>query len=320
MIGLDALGIAAGLLPAAVAVHHAMDRNSSTRWRNVVFWGAFATTLMAGPWLPNLVNGLLVLVMVAMAAWGLRPGPVSSTSDAERSALAGRIGLRLFLPALCVPVVALAGTLLLPDGKIAGIALIDPKQVTLVSLAVAILIAFALAMRLTGAGRAVPAAEARRLTDAVGWAMVLPQMLAALGGIFTLAGVGTVVADGVAGVVPMTTPLVAVTLYCLGMALFTMVMGNAFAAFPIMTVGIGIPFVIQHFGGDPAAVVALGMLAGFCGTLMTPMAANFNIVPAAVLELRDRHAVIRVQTPTALILLVFNILLMAFVAFPGGPW
>lgn len=31
------------------------------------------------------------------------------------------------------------------------------------------------------------------------------------------------------------------------------------------------------------------MLSGFCGTLMTPMAANFNIVPAALLELSDRN-------------------------------
>ena len=65
------------------------------------------------------------------------------------------------------------------------------------------------------------------------------------------------------------------------MALFTMIMGNAFAAFPVMTAAIGVPLLIQHFGGDPAVVGAIGMLAGFCGTLMTPMAANFNIVPAA---------------------------------------
>ena len=37
------------------------------------------------------------------------------------------------------------------------------------------------------------------------------------------------------------------------------------------------------------------MLTGYCGTLMTPMAANFNIVPAALLELDDPYAVIRAQ-------------------------
>jgi uncharacterized membrane protein len=318
MIGLDALGIVAGLLPATVAVHHAVDRRSPTRWRNCLFWAAFATTLIAGPWLPDLIDGGLVLLMVALAAIGLRPAAAASTADTDRAALARRFGARLFLPALCVPLVTLAGTLMLPKGMIAGRALIDPRQVTLVALVAGTLVALLFAIRLTRPPRGAPAGEARRLADAVGWAMVLPQMLAALGGIFAAAGVGKVVADGVVGLVPLDAPWIATLLYCVGMALFTIVMGNAFAAFPIMTGGIGIPIVIQHFGGNPAAVAALGMLSGFCGTLMTPMAANFNIVPAAVLELRDRYAVIRVQTPTALVLLVLNIAIMALCAFPGA--
>ena len=58
------------------------------------------------------------------------------------------------------------------------------------------------------------------------------------------------------------------------------------------------------------------MLSGFCGTLVTPMAANFNVVPAALLELPDRNGVIRVQAPTALIFLLGNIVLMYLLAFP----
>jgi uncharacterized membrane protein len=319
MIGLDALGIVAGLLPATVALHHALDRRAPRRWRNALFWGAFAVTLMAGPWLPHVVDGGLVLLMVALATTGLKPGPVPTTNDAERQVLTDRFGMRLFLPALCVPAIALAGTLLMSSGSIAGVAIIDPKQVTLVFLVLGIAVALAFAIRLTRPPRAAPAMEARRLADTIGWAMVLPQMLAALGGIFAAAGVGKIVADGVTGLVSLNTPLIATLLYCVGMALFTIVMGNAFAAFPIMMAGIGIPFLIHHFGGDPAAVAAIGMLAGFCGTLMTPMAANFNIVPAAVLELRDRYAVIRVQTPTAILLLIVNIAIMAFFVVPGVP-
>ena len=117
----------------------------------------------------------------------------------------------------------------------------------------------------------------------------------------------------------LIVPLVAVVVYCLGMALFTVIMGNAFAAFPVMTAAIGLPFVVVQFGGNPAIVCAIGMLAGFCGTLMTPMAANFNVVPANLLELPDRDAalngVIRAQLPTALILLGINIALMYALAF-----
>lgn len=319
MIGLDAIGIAAATLPATVALHHAFDVRAPRRWRNTAFWSAFAITLGAGPWLPDLANGCLVLAMVALASWGLRPDAVATTDEATRIAFARQWGGRLFLPALALPVVTLAGTLLMPKGRIGGWALVDPKQVTLAALAAGAAVALALALLRTRPPRGTTAAEARRLVDGIGWPLILPQMLAALGAIFAVAGVGKVVAGGVLGLVALDTPFAATLVYCLGMALFTIVIGNAFAAFPIMTLGIGVPILIHQLHGDPAAVAALGMLSGFCGTLLTPMAANFNIVPVAALELRDRFAVIRVQAPTALLLLVFNIAALTLLAFPGTP-
>ncbi len=151
--------------------------------------------------------------------------------------------------------------------------------------------------------------------DSIGWAALLPQMLASLGAVFLAADVGRVVSDLVAQVIPMPSAFLAVVAYCAGMALFTIIMGNAFAAFPVMNVAIGLPIVVHQFGGNSA----IGMLAGFCGTLMTPMAANFNAVPAKMLELLDRNAplngVIRAQLPTAAIMHVANILLMYVLAF-----
>jgi uncharacterized membrane protein len=37
------------------------------------------------------------------------------------------------------------------------------------------------------------------------------------------------------------------------------------------------------------------------------MAANFNLVPPALLEMRDKYAQIKVQIPTAVLLLIVNI-------------
>ena len=48
---------------------------------------------------------------------------------------------------------------------------------------------------------------------------------------------------------------------------------------------------------------------------MTPMAANFNIVPAALLELKNQYGVIRAQIPTAIPLLIANILILYFAGF-----
>jgi len=160
-----------------------------------------------------------------------------------------------------------------------------------------------------------PMIEARRLMDAVSWAAVLPQMLAALGAMFALAGVGPIVAGILERWIPLDTTFAVVATYTIGMALFTSIMGNAFAAFPVMTAAIGLPLIVHRFGGNVVTMAAVGMLSGFCGTLMTPMAANFNIVPAALLELPDQNAVIKVQIPTALMLLAANTAIMYLFVF-----
>lgn len=312
MIGLPILYGLTGAMFASFAVGHLRGR----AWRSAVFWGLFAVLLVGGSWIPDVINGGMVLVMALLAVLGLKPAPVGSASAEHRVASATRLGNRLFLPALAVPAVTVAGTLLLPLLRFHGRPVADPAQVALVALACGAIIGLSWAMALLDPSPARGFQEGRRLMDGIGWAAVLPQLLAGLGGIFAAAGVGKVIAGLITAHVPVTTPLVAVMLYGCGMALFTAIMGNAFAAFPVMTAGIGLPLVVGRFGGNPAIVCAIGMLSGFCGTLVTPMAANFNIVPAAVLELTDRNAVIKVQAPTAAILLAVNIVLMLFLAFP----
>lgn len=132
---------------------------------------------------------------------------------------------------------------------------------------------------------------------------------------FAVAGVGEVVGGLIGRAIPAGSLIGAILAYGLGMALFTIIMGNAFAAFPVMAAAVGIPILMHQFGGDPAAVAAIGMLAGFCGTLLTPMAANFNIVPVALLDLKDQYAVIKAQAPTALALLFINMGLIWWLAF-----
>jgi uncharacterized membrane protein len=237
----------------------------------------------------------------------------------QRLAGARLWGDSLFWLALIVPVVALLGTLGLKTITIAGAPLVDPKQVSVIALGLGVLVALAVAMPLLRSPPLAPLHEGRRLVDLVGWAAVLPQMLAALGAVFALAGVGHAVGELVARWLPGDSRLAVVIAYTFGMALFTVIMGNAFAAFPVMTAGIGLPLIVHRFGGDPAVMGSLGMLSGFCGTLLTPMAANYNIVPVALLELSDRWAVIKVQAPTAVIMLLVNTVLMYCLVFRHWP-
>ena len=144
---------------------------------------------------------------------------------------------------------------------------------------------------------------------------MLPQLLVALGALFTEAGIGGIISYTLGGIVPADKLIVGIALYCIGMALFTMIMGNAFAAFATITVGIGIPFVYTQPDANVMAIGALALTAGYCGTLLTPMAANFNIIPAKLLNMDNEYGVIKYQAPFAIALLGIHIVLMYVLGF-----
>jgi uncharacterized membrane protein len=303
MIGLPELYTLTGAVFAGWALATLFDRQHPRRWRAAAFWGLIAAEFLVGDWFGDFGNGLAVLALVALALAGAPgKGQPATSSDAERADQAARWGNFLFLPALIVPGVALGGTFLLP--RLGG--LVDPKQVTLISLGLGAIIATAVLLAWFRPPASAAVQEGRRLAEGVGWAMILPQLLASLGALFAVAGVGDIVGALAPLAIPEGSRLAAVLAFTGGMAVFTMLMGNAFAAFPVMMGGIGLPVLVAGLGGDPVVIGAVGMLAGFCGTLLSPMAANFNIVPAALLELSDRYAVIKAQWPTAVALWLFN--------------
>jgi uncharacterized membrane protein len=316
VITIQWLYVMAGLMFAAFALLSALDRANKKRFGNAAFWGLMALSLLAGDLLGDFGNGLLVLGLAALAGFGQigRSNP-PTTGEEERGHFSDRLGNRLFLPALIIPATALFGTLLYNYAPLGTLAFFEPKRETYILLGLGVLLALVVIFAWLRPPAVAPLQEGRRLIDAIGWAAVLPQMLAALGVLFAAAGVGTVIGDMTRSVIPEGSVFATVAVFGLGMALFTMIMGNAFAAFPVMAAAIGVPLLIQGYDGNPAVIGAIGMLAGFCGTLMTPMAANFNIVPAALLELKDRNGVIKAQIGTALPLLAANILLIYFLAF-----
>lgn len=305
-----------GVMFAAAAVFNLRDRSNPKRLKRALFWGLYAATFLFGTWLPPFVTGCLAIAMACTAGFGnLGKASAPEVTVVERGERAVRFGNRLFVPALLIPLVTVAGTLFLQHATSGGQPLVAAKDATLVSLGAAVLVALAAGLLILRQPVAVPLAESRRLLDAVGPVAALPQLLAVLGALFAAAGVGQVVSDLVGRVIPVDNAFAVVVAYALGMALFTMVMGNAFAAFPVMTAGIGLPLIVHLHGGNPAIMGAVGMLAGYCGTLMTPMAANFNMVPAALLELPDQNGVIKVQVPTGLMLLAVNTALLYLLVF-----
>jgi len=306
-----------GALLAYIAVQTVRDRQHSKRWSTAAFWTLLAVAFAFGDAIAPMAMGVMVLVIAGLAGFGgIGTGNYRSASPAQREAKAAALGNRLFIPALLIPAITLTGVLLLKNIDIGGTPLISAQQTTVICLGIACLGAFIAALILTG--ERLPAAihTSRGILDAIGWALLLPLLLAMLGAMFNKAGIGDLVADLLTRSLPLQHVWVAVMAYGLGMVVFTMVMGNAFAAFPVMTLGIGLPILVAQHGASPAPLAAIGMLTGYCGTLLTPMAANFNIVPVALLELKDQNAVIKAQVMTALPLIACNLILIYWLALP----
>ena len=311
-------------LLAALLLYAAWRNARERRWMHAGFWSVLAVMMCAGDAIlaaqkagdpvPAQLAGIGVIALGLLAV-RMHRQPLAEAPVTERLASAQRLGHRLLVPALLIPLLTLLVALAGPDVSIAGRPLLGEGSATLIGLAVASVAAAAAALLVARHSPIAAAAEGRRLLDTMGWAALLPLVLATLGGVFAASGVGDAIAALVSSVIPVDNRFACLLAFAFGMVLFTVIMGNAFAAFPVMTAGIGLPLLIQRHGADPAILGSLGMLTGYCGTLLTPMAANFNLVPAALLELDDPNAVIRAQVGTAVPLLLVNLVLMYALVF-----
>lgn len=299
---LELFYIMLGLYMGITMIFTLKDINHKTRIGTSVFWGILAVVFIFGKLIPNTIVGILVVVIAVLSATKqINIGTLKQLDETFTNLKAEKLGLKIFIPSLLIAIIAM---LIAQFTELSGTVAIG------ISSTISLLMTFAI----TKAKPAEFLEDSNRMYQAMGSFTILPQLLASLGVLFTVAGVGDKISSIISGVIPQGNILIGVIAYCVGMALFTAIMGNAYAAFSVITVGVGIPFVFAQ-GGDPVVCSLLALTAGYCGTFLTPMAANFNVLPAALLELKDKNAVIKVQAPLALILLVVHIVLMYTLGF-----
>lgn len=290
-------------------------KNEQAKVGTMLFWALTGVIFMLGKVLPPVaVGGMLAVMGCLTVTKQVRFGKFEESTPEFRKAASERIGTKIFAPAVAVGLIALILSFVKYDVVKDGVATptaLNGAIMTGVACVIALILAFVICKPKISDTKE----DTSRLLMQVGAACLLPQLLGALGSVFAEAGVGDVISGMISSVVPQGNIVIGVIVYVFGMVIFTMIMGNAFAAFTVITAGIGVPFVISQ-GGNPAIIGALGMTAGYCGTLMTPMAANFNIVPCAVLETKDpKWSVIKAQLPMALMMIVVHIILMLVLGF-----
>ena len=276
-------------------------KNEKAKIGTFLFWTILGIIFIFGEAIPyKVTGGLLVILAIITVTKQLHIGKFENISSQFKIAQSEKLKNKIFIPAVLIGIAAF----LILQFKIGKTAIPPALGIGGGSLVALLAAAIIIKPKFSETNE-----DTSKLLMQIGATAILPQLLAALGAVFTKAGVGKVIASSISSVVPTGNIFIGIIIYAIGMVIFTMIMGNAFAAFSVITAGIGIPFIIKN-GGNPAVIGALGMTAGYCGTLMTPMAANFNIVPASILEIKDKYGIIKVQAPMALLLLVTHIILM----------
>ena len=276
-------------------------KNEKAKIGTFLFWTILGIIFIFGEAIPyKVTGGLLVILAIITVTKQLHIGKFENISSQFKIAQSEKLKNKIFIPAVLIGIAAF----LILQFKIGKTAIPPALGIGGGSLVALLAAAIIIKPKFSETNE-----DTSKLLMQIGATAILPQLLAALGAVFTKAGVGKVIAASISSVVPTGNIFIGIVIYAIGMVIFTMIMGNASAAFSVITAGIGIPFIIKN-GGNPAIIGALGMTAGYCGTLMTPMAANFNIVPASILEIKDKYGIIKVQAPMALLLLVTHIILM----------
>lgn len=299
---LEIFYVAVGLLMYLVAFNVIKDTESKTRIGTTLFWAILGTIFVFGSYLPSTLVGFLLLVIgVLTATKQVKMGKVNVPTPEFSAEKAKILGNKVFIPSLTIALLVIC------------IAKFTNFSGT-VAIGMAATITIILTLFITKANAKTVSDDSNRMLQAVGVTAILPQLLATLGSLFTAAGVGDVISSNISNFIPEGNILIGVSAYCIGMALFTMIMGNAFAAFSVITVGIGVPFVFMQ-GGNIIVCSTLALTAGYCGTLLTPMAANFNMLPVALLNIKNKNAVIKYQAYVAIPLLLVHIALMYFLGF-----
>lgn len=300
---LEVFYILVGLISVSAAWMAVKDEKNSDRIPTMLFWALLGIIFMFGPFLNKFYVGLMIIVMgVLTATKQVKTGVFKEVTKETRQERADRLKNGIFIPALTIAFVALiCSKLIKTNGALIGLGLGS-------------VLAIIVALIVTKAPAKMVPEEGGRLLQQVSTSAILPQLLAALGSVFAAAKVGDVISGALKSVIPADNIFIGIAVYCIGMAVFTIIMGNAFAAFTVITAGIGVPFVLSQ-GVNPVIAGAVALTAGYCGTLLTPMAANFNIVPAAVLETKNKYRVIIEQSKLAVLLLIIHIFLMYYLGY-----
>lgn len=175
-----------GIIFILVALKALSDKKFANAKITAIFWFIVAFTFICGPYVPKFITGICVILMAALTAMGKVSQSKSDVpSEAETRKNADHLGYKVFIGPL---VLAVSAVLIATFWKALG---------ANNAIGASALIALIATLLITGVKPKYVVKDGARLMDNVGSVGLLPQVLAALGALFTAAGVGEVITKGI---------------------------------------------------------------------------------------------------------------------------
>lgn len=218
---LNMVWVFVGLIAIYAGIKNLLDKENPSRYGTALFWSSFGVVCAFGTWLPAKVSGVLVIVMCLPPIFKkVKVGKVDTPSKEHTIEQYQKVGMKIFFPAVCVGIFSLVFAFFS-----------NISSMVAVTLGVIVAIIILMIYNPSENKPVVFLKESERFLSIMGPLCLLPQLLGCLGGVFTAAGVGDVVASIVEKIVPKGNVNVGIIVFAIGMAIFTMIMGNAFAVF-----------------------------------------------------------------------------------------
>lgn len=206
--------ILCGLVSISVAIRGL--KNEKAKIGTFLFWFILGVIFILGKTIPYAVTGgLLVVLGLITVTNQLQVGTFKEVTHEFKVAQSEKFKNKIFIPAALIGISAF----LILQFKIGKVTI--PSAVGIGGGA---LIALLVASLIIKPKFSETYEDTSRLLMQIGATALLPQLLAALGAVFTKAGVGKVIAQSISSVVPSGNIVVGIIIYAIGMALFTMIM------------------------------------------------------------------------------------------------
>ena len=166
-----------GLMMILTMIYTLKDKKHKTRYGTAAFWGIFGQFIPA-----EVVGGLIIVIAILSGFNQVNMGTIKQLDNTFSRVKAEKIGLKIFLPSLVIAFVALAIAQFTP---ISGVAAIGISAVA----------ALILTLIITRCSVSEVVEDSDRMLQSVSSTAILPQLLAALGALFTAAGVGDIISN-----------------------------------------------------------------------------------------------------------------------------